>query len=77
MSSGGSSPDIHQPINYLLRHAVTPEEQHMKRSKFKQQAKRLPRLTPAEVTRLIDALEQQLAESNKHKRIATKTLNHN
>ena len=49
----------------------------MKRSKFKQQAKRWPRLTPAEVTRLIDALEQQLAESNKHKRIATKTLNHN
>ena len=49
----------------------------MKRSKFKQQAKRLPRLTPAEVTRLIDALEQQLAESNKHKRITTKTLNHN
>jgi hypothetical protein len=49
----------------------------MKRSKFKQQAKRLPRLTQAEVTRLIDALEQQLAESNKQKRIATKTLNHN
>jgi hypothetical protein len=52
----------------------------MKRSKWKQQGNEYARkraMNYKERKRLADVLELQLAESNKEKRITTKTLTHN
>jgi hypothetical protein len=46
------------------------------RSQFKQQAKQLNALSYAECERLVEVLEQQLAQSNKQSRIGNKTLAH-
>ena len=91
MFSGGNSSGNHPTVRHGGQHQQHYMEHDMKdkhdqstidwidtptRSQFKQQAKQLNALSYAECGRLVEVLEQQLAQSNKQARIGNKTLAH-